>query len=251
MRSFSVVIICKNESDIIASNLASLDGLTDDIIVYDSGSTDGTQEKVKQFNVRFFEGEWEGYGKTKNKAARLAKYDWILSLDADETVDTLLKNSLRQCEESSASTVYDIRRRNFLGPDYLKYGHWGRDHLIRFFNRTKVSWNDDAVHEKLVLPPDVRIKKLPGFILHRSIRDFKDYSNKMQQYALLGAEKYFKAGKKATWIKLYLSPAFTFFNNYVLKGGFLDGYAGYLTAKMTSWYTFLKYARLKELWRKN
>jgi glycosyltransferase involved in cell wall biosynthesis len=250
MKSFSIVIVCKNETDIIGSTLQSLVDLTDDIIVYDTGSTDGTQEKIRQYNVRLFEGDWEGYGNTKNKATQYAKYDWILSLDADETIDEPLRQSLWQCEPGSETIVYDLKRRNYYRNKYLKHGHWGRDHLIRFFNRRTVKWNDDAVHEKLLFPADVRIKKLKGFILHRSIKDLRDYSNKMVDYAMLGAEKYFKLGKKATWIKLYLSPGFTFFNHYILKLGFLDGYPGYLTAMMTSWYTFLKYARLKELWEK-
>jgi glycosyltransferase involved in cell wall biosynthesis len=250
MSSFSVVIVCKNEIDIIGSTLQVLANVTDDIVVYDTGSTDGTQEMVRQFNVRLFEGDWEGYGNTKNKASQLAKYDWVLSLDADETVDETLRQSLLECEPPSDLVVFDIKRRNYFGKKYLRHGHWGRDHLIRFFNRVKVRWNDDAVHEKLILPPGYSIHKIKGFILHRSIKDFSDYSNKMQQYALLGAEKYFKAGKKASWIKLYISPCFTFLNNYILKGGFLDGYPGYLTAKMTSWYTFLKYARLRELCQK-
>jgi len=247
MNSFSVVIVCKNEAEIIASSLQSLAGLTDDIVVYDTGSSDGTQTLVKQLGLPLHEGSWEGYGRTKNKAAQLARYNWILSLDADEGVDDTLRESLKKLEPGNESTVYDIRRRNFLGKHYLRFGHWGRDHLIRFFNRKKVSWNDDAVHEKLNLPAGTSIKKINGFILHHSIRDFRDYSEKMLHYAFLGAEKYYQAGRKATWLRIYISPCFNFFSNYILKLGFLDGYAGYVTAKMTSWYTFLKYAQLKAL----
>ena len=85
MQPLSVVIICKNEADIIGTSLQSLEGITDDIIVYDSGSTDGTRETARKFPVQLHEGSWEGFGKTKTKAIRLAKYDWILSLDADAT----------------------------------------------------------------------------------------------------------------------------------------------------------------------
>src|SRR4026209_316012 len=130
MKTFSIVIVCKNEIEIIGSTLQSLADLTDDIIVYDTGSVDGTQEKIRQFNVRLFEGGWEGYGNTKNKAAQFAKYDWILSLDADETIDEQLRLSLFQCEPDSETTAYDLKRRNFFGDKYLRHGHWGRDHLI-------------------------------------------------------------------------------------------------------------------------
>jgi len=79
------------------------------------------------------------------------------------------------------------------------------------------------------------------------MKDIHDYAAKMVKYAMLNGEKYYKQGKKASWFKLRLSPGFTFFNYYILKLGFLDGHAGYICARMTAYYTFLKYARLKEL----
>ena len=142
MALFSIVIICKNEAHIIGRTLQSLQGLTDDIVVFDNGSTDGTQELVKKSNARLIEGAWEGYGKTKRKATSLAKYDWILSLDADEAVDEELKNSLLQLDLSDERIVYDISFRNFLGNKYLRYGEWGGDHHIRMFNRRHVNYNE-------------------------------------------------------------------------------------------------------------
>lgn len=247
MAEFSIVIICRNEASVIAKTLQSLQGLTDDIVVYDNGSTDGTQEVVKQFNVQLHEGNWEGFGKTKNRANNLAKNDWILSLDADEGIDEELKQSLQQWRPENNLTVYTIRFKNFLGNQYLKYGEWRAVPHIRVFNKKVTYWDDAAVHEKVVLPPGAIIKKLKGYVLHKSMKDLPDYASKMVKYAMLNAEKYHSQGRKASWIKLRLSPGFTFFNYYILKGGFLDGYTGYVCARMTAWYTLLKYARLKEL----
>lgn len=247
MASFSIVLICCNEADIIARTLKSLDGLTDDIIVYDNGSTDGTQEIVKQFSVRLVEGSWEGFGKTKMKANQLAKYDWILSLDADEAVDEKLKQSLLAWQPEMNSIVYDIGFKNFLGNKHLQYGEWGGDHHIRFFNKTIVSWDEAPVHERLLMPANTVVKKLNGHVLHLTMKDIPDYAAKMVKYALLNAEKYQRQGKKANWFNIRLSPGFTFFNYYFLKLGILDGYAGFICAKMTAYYTWLKYARLKEL----
>lgn len=250
MLSFSVVIVCKNESEMIAGTLQSLTGVAPDILVYDNGSTDGTQEIVKQFDVRLHEGTWEGFGKTKNKAISLAKHDWILSLDADEAIDEGLKLALRELSLTDERTVVDISFKNFLGKKELKYGEWGGDHHIRLFNRKQVRWDEAPVHESLVFPAGVTIQKIKGYVLHRTMKDMDDYSRKMLHYALLNAEKYYKQGKKASWFRTGLSPGFTFLNYYILKGGFLDGYTGYVCAKMTAYYTFLKYARLKELWNK-
>src|SRR6187549_4216196 len=94
MQKISIVIVCKNGATVISETIKSFSGLTDDILVYDNGSTDSTKEIVKQNNARLVDGSWEGFGKTKNKANALAKYDWILSLDADEAIDEELKENL-------------------------------------------------------------------------------------------------------------------------------------------------------------
>ncbi len=247
MHPFSVVIICKNEADVIGATLQSLQGITDDVIVYDNGSTDDTLRIVQQFPVQLHRGEWEGFGKTKGKAIALAKNDWILSLDADESVDERLKQTLLQWEPENEQTVYEIAFRNFLGDKYLRFGEWGSDHHVRLFNRRTVHWDEAPVHENLVLPAGVLIRGLKGHILHRTMKDMEDYRRKMRHYAGLGAEKYFRQGKKAGWFKRKLSPVFTFFNYYILKLGFLDGRNGLTCARMTAWYTAMKYAKLKEM----
>ncbi len=249
MTPFSIVIVCRNEAHIIERSLSSMQGCTDDILVFDNGSTDGTQDQIRNMGVRLIEGSWEGFGPTKNKAIAGAKYDWILSLDADEALDPELKESLIQWRPENDREVYKVAFKNFLGERHLAYGEWGRDNHIRLFNRLMVKWDDAPVHEKLIFPEGVQVKKLKGHVLHRTMKDLRDYSNKMVYYAMLGADKYFQQGKKASWFKLHLSPGFNFFKFYILQLGFLDGYPGYFSARMTTWYTFLKYARLKELWR--
>jgi glycosyltransferase involved in cell wall biosynthesis len=248
MVNISIVINCRNEATVIAATLQSLRSVTDDIIVYDNGSTDGTQQVVKQLRVQLHEGPWEGFGKTKNKANALAKYDWILSMDADEEIDEQLKASLLAFNPIAEKAVYDLSFKTFIGNKCLYYGEWRGDHHIRLFHRKYVQWDDEPVHEKLLIPGDFSILKLKGYVLHRTIKDIKGYAEKTTKYAMLNAEKYFRQGKKASWIKLRLSPGFTFFHYYILKLGFLDGFEGYLCAKMTAHYTFLKYARLRERW---
>jgi glycosyltransferase involved in cell wall biosynthesis len=247
MQKLSVVIICKNSAGVIEKTLQSFAGLTDDIVVYDNGSTDGTTEIVKKVGANLFSGSWEGFGKTKNKANSLAKYNWILSLDADEAIDDELKHSLQQLPCDNERTVYDLLFRNFVGHRFLKYGEWGRDHHIRLFNRKDVRWNDDAVHEQLIIPDGMEEKRLKGFVLHRTANNFEEFEEKMNGYAVLNAQKYFNQGKKTGWGKQWLSPVFSFMQNYIFRLGFLDGKAGFDCARITARYTFLKYAKLKAL----
>lgn len=246
---FSIVIICRNESKGIAHTLSGLQGLSDDIVVYDTGSTDGTQEIVRNFPVRLIEGGWKGFGPTKNAANALAKYDWILSLDADEVPDTRLRSVLLKWDPASDSTVYDFSFLNYIGEQPIRFGEWGWDRHIRLFNRTRVQWDAEPVHEQLQFPIGVTQIRLSGQIQHRTVRDWADHRIKMEQYAILNATKYRARGKAAPLWKLWLSPIFTFVHYYFLKLGFLDGMAGWQCAWLTARYTYWKYARLRQLYR--
>ena len=248
---FSVVIICKNEGAAIGPVLQSVQHLTDNVVVYDNGSTDNTLLIAQSFaNVKVHQGPWEGFGKTKQRATALAKYDWVLSLDADEALDETLQQTLASLSFNHTNTVYNLAYKNFLGNTHVKWGEWGWDKHIRLFNRRTVSWNDAPVHEELVLPKSAIIKSLKGHILHRTMRDTVVYSQKVTRDALLNADKYFARGKKATWLKRNISPLFAFVKYYFFMLGFLDGWAGLVCARMTAFYTFLKYARLYELQQK-
>ncbi|MDZ4793063.1 MAG: glycosyltransferase family 2 protein [Bacteroidota bacterium] len=246
MQALSVIIVCKNEAAIIGATLESLQGLTDDIVVYDNGSTDGTPDIIRQYKATLHQGPWEGYGKTKQKTTTLAKYDWVLSLDADERMDTDLKAALLNLQLANKKIVYSLRRKNFLGTQAINYGEWGNDRQKRLFNRQEVNWDDAEVHEGLIIPEGVTVEKLDGCILHQTMVDIADYASKTVNYAVLGAEKYFRLGKRSGWVKIRLAPGFTFFKYFFIKLGFLDGHYGYVCARMSAHYTFLKYVLLKE-----
>jgi glycosyltransferase involved in cell wall biosynthesis len=245
---FSIVIVCKNEAAVITHLLDSAQAVTDDVVVYDNGSTDGTVALAQQYtNVQLHQGPWQGFGKTKQVATALAKHDWILSLDADEALDENLQQELMQLPLHDPKVAYNLRFKNFLGRKHIRWGEWGFDSHIRLFHRAHVGWNDAPVHEQLQLPKEVKIKNLRGSVLHRTVRDMVVYSRKVVEYALLNAGKYHAAGKRATFVKRFIAPPFTFIKFYIFKLGFLDGWEGLVCARMTAHYTFLKYARLYEL----
>lgn len=247
MQQLSVVIVCKNGASVVGKTIESFSGLTDDVLVYDNGSTDGTQEIVRQTRAKLVEGTWEGFGRTKNKANTLAKYDWIFSLDADEAIDEELKKNLLQEDLADEMKVYEFRFKNFLGSKWLRFGEWGNDKHTRLFNRRKVKWNDAEVHESLLYPQGVKKAIVHGYVLHKTASSINEYKSKMERYAGLNAEKYFKQGKKAGAFKIYFSSIFSFIINYFLRLGFLDGITGYYCAKVNAQYTFLKYKKLNEL----
>jgi glycosyltransferase involved in cell wall biosynthesis len=243
----SVVIITKNEAHIIGKTLQSLLGITDDLIIVDSGSTDNTVEIGKSFGAKIIATRWDGYGINKNKGIDAAKYSWILNLDADEAIDEELKAAIQQLELKDENTVYNFKFKNFFCNKWIRFGEWSGDKHIRLFNRNTVRWNNLAVHEGLTLSNDIKLVLLPGNVLHYTTQHVDEYISKTVAYAKLNALKYHRQGKQASFFKLRMAPGLTFFQHYILHLGFLDGWEGYLIAKTTAWYTFLKYSFLKEM----
>ena len=247
MRQISVVMVAKNERHIIGETLKSLHGFTDDIVVADTGSTDGTPGLAASLGARVESLTWEGFGKTKNRALALAKYDWVLFLDADEAIDGTLLNFLREFPLQDVQTVYKLRFKNYIGKKLIRYGEWGSECKIKLFHRSVAKWDITEVHEKVLTARDVKEKVADGYILHYQMNTLKEYAEKMNRYAELVAHKYYQDGKKANGFKLYLYPSYQFLNNYIFRLGILDGRLGFVTSFFSSYYAFLKYHRLKEL----
>ena len=246
----SIVIITKNEAHIIGNTLRSLQGVSDDIIIVDSGSTDDTVAICKKFNATVIETTWNGYGPNKNKGINTAKNDWILSLDADEAIDEVLKEEILKLKPENENVVYKLTYRNFFCGKRIRFGVWAGDEHIRIFNRKKIKWDEAEVHEDLVLPANVKVQSLKGKVLHYTVNNITEYSDKTIAYARANAKKYYGRGKKTGFIKLYLAPAFNFLQHYIFRLGFLDGWEGYLICKTNAWYTFMKYVFLRELNKK-
>lgn len=241
----SVVIITKNEAELIASCINAARLITDDIIVVDNDSSDETRDIAYACGCRVYREDWDGYGANKNKGITYAKYNWILSIDADEIADEELIASLHGIKLNNPEIVYDIRFKSYCGQKPIHFGSWGRDHHIRLFNRQLVKWAESPVHETLILPHAIMTQKLKGRLHHYSVKDGNDFRAKTILYAKLSAEKYLASGKKASFVKLNIAPLFHFLKNYIVFLGLLDGREGWTIAKMISKHTWLKYRLLK------
>lgn len=241
----SIVIITKNEAKFIGRCLEMARLITDDIIIVDNGSTDHTMEIVQQYGGRLCPERWDGYGANKNKGAVLARYDWILSLDADEVPDQELIRSLHTLSLTDPGIVYDIKFRSYFGKKRIRFGNWGHDHRLRIFNRNLVKWSETKVHETLLLPAFIKTKRIKGHIHHYTVKNSQECYRKAVYYASLSAGQYLSSGKRATFIKLYCSPFFDFMINYIVRLGFLDGWEGLNIARTIYKNTWLKYHYLK------
>ena len=229
----SAVIITKNEIDRINKCIQSLLLLTDDIIVIDSGSTDGTVKKAKELGAQVYESEWMGYGPTKNFGHSKAKHDWIISIDADESLSPELCAEIKATKLDS-DHVYAIDRQNFYLGKKIKHSGWSPDWVYRIFDKNKVKWNDNLVHEKLIIPSDLKVEKLKYNLLHDSYRSIEDHKTKVEKYAALRAQIWMDSQNHPSLLKRVLGPFFKGFKSYILKLGFLDGKEGWTIAKMNS-----------------
>ncbi len=245
MKGISVIILTKNSATTIERAIKSVQQISNDILVIDSGSEDDTLTIALKLNARIFHITWHGYGASRNIGAKEALYDNIFCLDSDEEITEELAlhiNNLKQIP----NCIYGCKRINFLGQKKILYGEWGNDYVFRLYNRNSTSWNLNLVHETLDANHLKKIK-LQGVILHYTTPDIETFSKKLEQYAKLNARHYFDQNKKVGYIKRHLSPAFNFFNNFIIKLGFLNGKEGWQIAKANYHYTREKYLQLKQL----
>ncbi|MGN6181654.1 MAG: glycosyltransferase family 2 protein [Mucilaginibacter sp.] len=247
MLPVSVVIITKDESAIIEQCISKAKLITDDIVIVDNNSTDATPHIAMKNGCRVYYSNWSNYGSNKNKGIGLAKYDWILSIDADEIPDIELILSLHDLPLDDQTVAYDIKYQTYFGNKRVKHGRWGRDHHVRLFNRQQIKWSEPKVHEKLILSQNTRIEKLQGYLHHYSVANANECMAKAENYARLSAENYFDSGKRSNFGNLYLSPLFAFIIDYILFMGFMDGKEGLAIAKSIYKNKRFKYHHLAQL----
>ena len=244
MKPLSVVIISKNEASVISACLDSVAGLADEVVVLDSGSTDGTGELCSARGARVIETDWLGFGPQKNRAVLAAANDWVLCLDADERVSPELLNSIKTTLVDPKYSAYRCARRNrFLGR-YLRHGEGYPDWSLRLFDRRVAHWSLDAVHEKVICKAP--FGKLSGDLLHESAERLDSYLAKQNRYTTLAAESDVIGSKPISAARLLGSPLVRFVKFYFLRGGFRDGVPGLVHIAIGCFNSFIKYAKIRE-----
>ena len=242
----SVAIIALNAAGQIGPCLASV-AFADEIVVVDSGSTDGTQELATRHGARVVPREWMGFGRQKQHAVAAARNDWVLCLDSDERVTPALERSIRTALASGRFRAWRVARRNrFLGR-WLAHGEGYPDWTLRLFQRAHAGWSNDEVHESVLTTTEVG--RLEGDLLHDSAEDVATYMAKQHRYSTLHAEALYKQGVRASYWRLAASPLMRFVKFYILRLGFLDGGPGLAHIVIGCNNTFHKYLKLIELGR--
>jgi len=231
--SLSVVIITKNEENFIEDAIRSAN-FADEVLVLDSISTDKTCELSLKMGARVLSHEWLGFGKQKNLAVRLATHDWVFILDADERITPNLKIELLSTLKDPSSDGYLVPRLNsFFGKDIKTCGLYP-DYSLRLYKKSKGMFSDVDVHESVKL--DGKVTKLKNHMIHLAYDNVDEFIEKQKMYSNL-------SHKNKNIFKAIIGPFWTFFKIYILKRGFLDGWHGYIIAKVYAKYTFWKYIK--------
>ena len=247
-QALSAVLITLNCVHSLRPTLESLT-FCDEIIVVDSGSTDGTRELAESLGARVIVESWHGFGPQKQFAIDQAAHDWVLCVDSDEIVSAALRQSIETALVAPTYKAYEFPRCNrFLGR-YLRHGEGYPDLSLRLFNRRHARWSDDVVHEK-VITLDV-VGQLKGDLLHHSEESIESYLAKQNRYTTLAADAMLAEGVEVSFSKLFLSPAFRFVKFYLLRGGWMDGLPGLIHILIGCFNSFAKYAKHCELVRRS
>jgi (heptosyl)LPS beta-1,4-glucosyltransferase len=247
--SLSVVMIAKNEAELLSECLQSV-AWADEIIVLDSGSTDGSVALAESLGAKVFtHTDWQGFGKQRQKAQSYATQDYVLMIDADERVTPELRHSIEQVlANADDSVVYSLGRRNLFLGRFMRHSGWYPDRVNRLYANQRYRYNDDLVHESLNTG-GAKVVPLQGDLLHLTCRDFFAFQRKQLHYAEQWAIQRHQAGKRCGYLSILTHTLGAFCKTWLLRAGFLDGKQGLLLAVVNAQYTFNKYAALWALGR--
>ena len=240
-------MLVKNEKDRLPLCLPPLK-IFKEILIYDSGSVDGSVDICRKFNARVIQGDWLGFSETRRKLFESATQPWLFWLDADEILTDELSGSITE-ELRGETTVngFEVNRMVYFEGKWIRHGDWFPDWNLRLFRASCWQLEDRLVHEKVTVPGQT--KKLHGFLHHHSYRNWEDRTKRSEKYSLLWAEMKRAEGRKVALGEIWIRSIWKFLRGYFLKFGVLDGKMGFLVAWSNAKEVFLKYTNLKKLTR--
>ncbi|RJP68938.1 MAG: glycosyltransferase family 2 protein [Ignavibacteriales bacterium] len=247
----SSIIVAKNEENNIGRCIDSqMDCIDEIIVMIDASSTDKTEEIVKSKKVTYYSVKWQGYAKTKQLALEKTSNNWVLWIDADESLTPEIKAELNAFKYTSPKyAAYSVARRAFFLNKWIKHSGWYPARVTRLFDKSKARFNDNNVHENLVV--DGETGKLANDLNHWTDPTIEHYLKKFNEYTSLAAKDLYEKGKPVSVIDLILRPFLMFLKMYFIKLGFLDGVHGFILAVFSSAYVFTKYTKLWHLKKNN
>ena len=240
----SVTVITANEEERLRACLESV-AWADEIVVVDAESHDKTVQIAREFTDHVLVRPWPGFAAQKNAALAETTGEWVLSLDADETVSAALRAEIETIlGGGGAGDGYAVPRRNIFWNRWVKHGGLYPDWQVRLFRRGRGRFVPRAVHESVAV--DGAVGRLRGHLEHRSYRDVADFLERANRYSTLAAEEWVAAGRRAGAADVIVRPLGRFLSMYVVHAGFLDGWRGFLLAVLYAYYVAMRGAKAWE-----
>jgi glycosyltransferase involved in cell wall biosynthesis len=251
MQALSVVIITYNEEENIARCLDSVRSIADEILIVDSFSSDKTAEICRLRGCRIVTREFRGFADQKQFAVDQSANDWVLSLDADEVVSHELGTEIQTLLQNDTIPFsgYLVPRSLYYMGRILKHSGVRRELLLRLFNRQKGGFTKVLVHESIEVTGPVGV--LHGRLIHYSYNSLSQHIQKTNLYTSLAVEDFGKRGKRFSKCRVLLKFPVNFFVFYIIRGGVLDGYPGFMWSFMAAFSGALKIAKAIELQEKS
>jgi glycosyltransferase involved in cell wall biosynthesis len=247
----SSIVIAKNEEANIRLCLDSQLYCIDDIVVcIDEESTDNTLDLVKKYkNVNWSICKWKGFSGTKQEALKKTKYDWVFWIDADEVITNSLSEELIRFKTLIPDhDVYSVARRAYFLNKWIKHSGWYPGRVERLFNKTKVCFSKNNVHEHLIYKGEAGL--LNSDLEHHTDPTIEHYFKKFNEYTSLAAHELADKNRRVYFTDFLFRPLGIFIKMYFIKLGFLDGFHGLILAVFSSFYVLVKYSKLWEINRR-
>jgi glycosyltransferase involved in cell wall biosynthesis len=245
MNLLSVCIIAQNEQENLPRLLKSAQPIADEIVLVDGGSTDRTQEIARNAGAKVFFRPFTNHADQKNYSASLASHDWIFLLDADEELSSELATSIQQWKSLPPEfAVYKMSRLTWYLGAWIHHSRWYPDWQRRIYRRDKASFSG-VIHSALRY--DGPVGRLPGDLLHYTIRTFPEHEAKLEKYTTAIAREMFDRGQRHWRGGVWIAAPWSWFHHFVLGAGFLDGSRGLLIARMAARGVKLKFQKLGRL----
>lgn len=244
----SVVTIARNEEANIEECLKSTLGWADEHILVDGFSVDATVKIASKYTNKILQRKMDIEGVHRNWAYQKAKNEWVLSLDADESVTEELKKEISKIIASSDEfNAYSIPIRTYIGDYWVKYGGWYPANKLRLFKKSKFRYEEVGVHPRIIL--DGRCGRLKKDIIHKGYADFSDLFRGLNAQTTLEARKWFDEKRKISAAGMLRKSCDRFLRTYIRKQGFRDGLVGFIVALDSALYQILSYAKYREMKR--
>ena len=244
----SVVIPCKDERSNIRACIESVREIADEILVADSGSTDGTLDIIRDCGgCRIVEREYVNSGDFKNWAIPQATHEWVLLIDADERVTSQVTSEIRGLlKDGPQATGYWLPRTDHFMGHPVRYSGWQNSDCLRLFRRDLARYAGDTDHAEIEIASG-KVGRLQSPLTHYTYCSYDQLFRKMHRYTTYQAEVWHRQGKRSSLLKLVFTGPLRFVRSYFINRGFLDGVAGFQVCALTAFYSFMKQARLWEL----